>query len=66
MPQESLKTSVELDNAEARMPNDEGMPNSKARKYARELLIRWFGFRGFGLLSSFVIRHSEFCQSLRM
>jgi len=29
----------------------------------QQLLTRWFGFRAFGFLLSFVIRHSDFGQT---
>ena len=58
MPWQFSKTSVERDHDKARMPNAKGMPNAKARKKGRQLVVHRFVFRGFGLLSSFVIRIS--------
>src|SRR2546427_666094 len=47
-------------NDETRMTNDEGIPKSEFRTERNGSGTRWFGFRAFGLLSSFVIRHSSF------
>src|SRR5437667_8099933 len=62
MPQHSSKTSVERDKDKARMTNDESNPKSECRRQRATGAL--FGFRGFGLLSSFKSAWRRNCRGL--